>query len=381
MLSRRTLLKTATALVAASLIMPSTAQADEPIPVVATFSILGDMVERIGGEHVALTTIVGPGGDSHVYQPTPQDAVAVASAEVMFVNGLQFEGWLDRLAEAAPFQGEMVVATMGIDALAFEDGHEDHHDEHGDDHHDEEHADHDDHDHDKEHANHDDHDHDKEHADHGDDHADHDDHDHDKDHAEHDGHDHDEEHAEHDDHAGHDHGAFDPHAWQTVENALIYVDNITQGLVKAAPEHADVFEANRDAYVAELKALEAELDAIMAAIPEDKRTVVTSHDAFGYFGAHYGMTFKAPQGLSTASEASAADVAKLIEQIREEGISAAFVEQLADDRLLKQITNETGISIGGKLYAGTLSGEDGPAATYIDMLRHNAMAIANALGS
>ncbi|MEM1387739.1 MAG: metal ABC transporter substrate-binding protein [Pseudomonadota bacterium] len=390
MSSRRALLRTATGLVAASLLLPSAALADEPIPVVATFSILGDMVERIGGEHIALTTLVGPDGDAHVYQPTPQAAKSVSEADILFINGLEFEGWLERLAEAASFDGDIVVATAGIEPIAFDEHGDEHDDEHGahghDDHAEGEHEDHTE-------AEAHGHDHGDEetaeaeaqgHDDHGDeDHA-HDDHD---DHA--DGEKHGAEevagHDDHDDHghghAGHDHGAFDPHAWQSIENALVYVDNITAALAKADPDNAATFYTNRAAYVAELEALQVEIDALMAAIPEDRRTIVTSHDAFGYMAAHYGLTVEAPQGLSTESDPSAADVAALITQIRDEGISAVFVESITDNRLLEQIASETGAMIGGTLYSDALSDEDGPAATYIDMMRHNAMTLSQALGS
>ncbi|MEO0372007.1 MAG: zinc ABC transporter substrate-binding protein, partial [Pseudomonadota bacterium] len=153
MLSRRFLLTTALATV-----LPMTAQADEPIKVVATFSILGDMVDNIGGDAIELTTLVGPDGDAHVYSPTPQDARAVAEADVLMINGLEFEGWLERLTEAASFDGKLVVATDGIEAIAF--GEDDHHDEHDDhdDHGHDDHAEdkHDDHAHGDEHK-HDDH--------------------------------------------------------------------------------------------------------------------------------------------------------------------------------------------------------------------------------
>lgn len=459
MKSRKLLLKSATALVALSFAAPTVALADGHTKVVATFSILGDMVERVGGDHIELTTIVGPDGDAHVYQPTPQDARAVSEADVLIVNGLEFEGWLERLTEAAGFDGELVVATAGIDAIPFEEGGEDD-DEHDD------HADHDEHGH-GEHAfewagvfdlaagtykwsfakvdggyadpamkmvileasdieaseelaegllaaetsvdkadgdvlvasdaaytlNFDD---TKdmtvftveiakagqytfftehmpfefeadEHffkdlaaadvepiaqepdADHG--------------------------------HHGHHHGAFDPHAWQSIDNALVYVDNIATALAAADSDHTEMFNANRDGYVAELKALDAEIDGLMTALPEEDRTVVTAHDAFGYFAATYDIKFLAPVGMSTESEASAADVAKLITQIREEGIKAVFVEAITDNRLLEQIANETGASIGGTLFSDALSGEDGPASTYVDMMRHNAQTLAGALGS
>ncbi len=355
MTTRRTLLKSATAVLALSLAGPAAAQPTEQIPVVATFSILGDMVERIGGKHVAVTTLVGPDGDTHVYQPTPAAARSVSEAQVLFVNGLEFEGWLDRLIDASDFDGLRVVATKGIEPIAYEDG-EDHaqHDDHADSGHD--------------HGKHEGEDHAK--HDHGDGHDDH---------AEEAGHDH-EDHAE----TGHDHhhhGAFDPHAWQSLGNAVFYVNNITAALAQSDPANAADFYQNRAAYVAEIEALDAEIREMVASLPANRRTVVTSHDAFQYFGRDYGLTFLAPQGLSTESEVSAQDVARLIEQMRAEDISAVFVENITDSRLLEQIANETGATIGGTLYPGALSSPDGPAPTYLDMMRHNATTLAQALSS
>lgn len=338
MTHRRTLLKTATASLAWMVAAPAWAQTDSPTRVVASFSILSDMVARIGGEHVTVSTLVGPNGDAHVYQPTPAAARDVSQADILVVNGLEFEGWLDRLAEAAAFSGGMVVATDGIDPIAYDDDHDDRHEDHA----------------------------------HGEDK--HDDHDHAA-----------AEHEDHDDHAGdhhdHDHGAFDPHAWQSLTLAVTYVDNITAALANADPSHAASFYENRAAYVAEIDALRAEIADMMSAIPPDRRTVVTSHDAFQYLGREYGLTFLAPQGLSTESEASAQNVTKLIEQMRAENISAVFVENITDPRLLEQIATETGATIGGTLYTGALSDADGPAPTYLDMMRHNATTIAMALGS
>ena len=345
MTSLRFALKSATALAAFSLSFPLASWAEEPLPVVATFSILGDMVERIGGEHIALTTLVGPDGDTHVYQPTPKAARSVAEADVLFLNGLDFEGWLERLAEAASFDGAMVVATNGVVPIAFDD-----HDDHDD------HADHDDHD-----------DHDK-----------HDDHDGHDDHDEHDKHD---DHDNHDDHAGHDHGAFDPHAWHSLENAVIYANNIAAGLAQADPENAGDYYANRATFISEIETLSADIEAMMKRLPADKRTVVTPHDAFGYFAATYDLTFVAPQGMSTESEASAGDVAALITQIREDSISAVFIESITDNRMMEQIANETGATIGGTLYSDALSAQSGPASTYLDMMRHNATTLFDALGN
>ena len=335
MFLRRTLLASVSATALAVTALPPMAQADEPMPVVATFSILGDMVGRIGGEHISLTTLVGPDGDAHVYQPTPKDARSVSEAEVMFINGLDFEGWLERLAEAASFDGTLVTATKGIDAIAFDD-----------------HDDHDDH---KDHGDHDDH---KDHDDH-DDHKDHDD---------------------HDDHHGHNHGAFDPHAWLSLDHAVTYVDNITAALATADPENAADYYSNRADYIAQIDSLSKEVAVMMSSIPEKKRTVVTPHDAFGYFSQTYDIKFVAPQGLSTDSEISASDVAELIEQIREEGISAVFIESITDNRMIEQIANETGAVVGGTLYSDALSAKEGPASTYLKMFRHNAVTISSVLG-
>lgn len=341
--NRRSLLKSAIALAVLSLAAPAAAQSDGPIPVVATFSILGDMVQRIGGEQVAVSTLVGANGDTHVYQPTPAAARAVSEAKILVVNGLEFEGWLDRLIDASDFRGLRVVATDGVSAIAYEEDadHEEHAAEEGHDH---------DHDHEK-HAAKEEHDHDHE------------------------------AHEEAGAHDHHDHGAFDPHAWQSLTNAVVYVDNITAALAKADPENAGTFYQNREAYVTEIKALDAEIREIVASLPTGHRTVVTSHDAFQYFGRDYGLTFLAPQGLSTESEASAQDVARLIEQMRDKDISAVFVENITDSRLLERIAEETGATIGGTLYPGALSGPEGPAPSYLDMMRHNATTLAQALSS
>ena len=332
MITRRVLLKSTAAVAALTVLAPASAESDGPIRVVATFSILGDMVSRIGGEHVAVTTLVGPDGDTHVYRPTPAAARAVSEADILVVNGLGFEGWLDRLIESTNFDGVRVVATAGIDPITFEDDHGDDHDG--------------DHDHEESKAA----------EDHGDEHDAHGD--------------------EHEDHA---HGAFDPHAWQSLRHAVTYVDNVTLALANFSPESASTFYRSRALYVAEIEALDAEIRSLLAEVPDDARTIVTSHDAFQYFGRDYGLAFIAPQGLSTESEASAKDVVRLIELIREQGIRAVFLENIADSRLLKRIADETDATIGGTLYPGALSGPEGPAPTYLDMMRHNARTLAQAL--
>ncbi len=330
MITRRFLLASAAALAFAA-----PAFAESKLKVVSTFSILTDIVANVGGDRVEITTLVGPNGDAHVYQPSPADAEAMAGTAVIVANGLGFEGWMDRLVEASGTKATIVIASDGITPIAF-----------GEDEHD---------------------------------HTEGEAHDHDHEHAEGAAHDHD--HAKEEaGHEGHDHGAFDPHAWQSVTNVALYVGNIERGLAAADPAGAETFKANAAAYLAELDALDAEIRAAFAALPEDRRTVVTSHDAFGYFAAAYGLTFVAPQGVSTEAEASAQDVAALITQIKGEAIGAVFVENIADPRLLDQIASETGAKIGGTLYSDALSAADGPAATYLTMMRHNLSQLTAALG-
>jgi zinc/manganese transport system substrate-binding protein len=171
----------------------------------------------------------------------------------------------------------------------------------------------------------------------------------------------------------------DPHAWQSIANAKIYVANIRDALTKADPAGAREYEANAKAYLAELDALEGEVKAAVEKIPVGRRRVITTHDAFGYFGDAYGMQFIAPEGVSTESEASAKDVAGIIAQIRRQKIPAVFMENISDPRMMRQIVKETGAKIGGTLYSDALSEPSGPAATYIDMMRNNVRELRDAL--
>lgn len=297
----------AAAIAAGLLVAPASA---EPIKAIASFSILGDLVKQVGGDRVAVETLVGPDGDAHVFSPSPADAKKVAEAKIVFENGLGLEGWISKLVKSSGSKAPVVVASQGVKAreMAEED----------------------------------------------------------------DGHEH-----------GHDHGheAMDPHAWQDAANAKIYVANIRDGLIAADPDGKAAYEANAAAYAQKLDALDAEIRAAWAKIPDDRRRVITSHDAFGYYAAAYGVEMIAPQGVSTEAEASAKDVARIIRQIRKENIPAVFVENISDKRLIQRIAKETGAKIGGALYSDALSGADGPAATYLDMMRSNLRELTGALSS
>ena len=288
----------------------------EPLKVVASFTVIADLAKNVGGERVDITTIVGPDGDAHVYEPRPADAVDLGKADVVLVNGLHFEGFLQRLVEASATKATIVELTKGVTPIEFK----------------------------------------PEFAEAEEDHADADAHDHD-----------------------HDHGSVDPHAFQSIPNAEIYVRNIADAFCAADADGCDAYRSNADAYDKKLQALDGEVRSAIAAIPPEKRMVITSHDAFGYFEHEYGLTFLAPQGISTDSDPSAADVARLVEQVRKDKAAAIFVENITNPSLIEQIASETGIKVGGALYSDALSGPDGPAATYIDMMKNNIRQIKGAI--
>lgn len=317
-----------------------TAQAAEPLKVVASFSILGDIVREVGGADISLTTLVGPDGDAHGYEPTPGDAKKLADARVLVVNGLDFETWLPKLTKASGFAGQTVTASKGVTPRKFA-GHGDGHDHDHKDDHDHDHKD----GHDHKHAHDDDHDHD---------------------------HDHKSGHHHH-------HGDADPHAWQSLANGVIYARNVADGLAAADPEHAQAYRQRADAYIAKLQTLDASLRKTFAAIGADRRKVVTSHDAFGYFGDAYGVTFIPAMGVSTDAEPSAREVAAIIEQVRRDKVPAVFVENISSPKLVQQIARETGAKVGGTLYSDALSKPGQPGATYLEMFEWNARQLAAAL--
>lgn len=302
----------------AMLALMSPAASAEPLKVVASFSIIADFAKEVGGDRIALTTLVGPGGDAHVYEPRPKDVAAMSDASVVLVNGLHFEGFLKRLAEASGTKAPVVELTEGVETIpAGEEGHG---------------------------------------------------------HESHEGGEHDNAGHDH----GHDHGPIDPHAFQSVTNAKIYVANTAKAFCTADAEGCPIYEANAAAYGQKLDALDAEIKQEIASIPEGRRTIITSHDAFGYFEHTYGLRFLAPEGVSTDSEASAADVAALIRQVREDKAAAIFVENVTNPRLVEQIASETGVKLGGTLYSDALS-EGPPAATYIELMRSNIATIKGAV--
>lgn len=289
-LSRRSLLAAALALPA----RPPLAQPAPRLPVVASFSILGDLVRSVGGHRVDVATIVGPDGDAHVYQPSPQDGRRLAAAKLVFVNGLGFEGWIDRLVAASKTKAKIVVASRAVTPHKEKEG-------------------------------------------------------------------------------------IDPHAWQDVANVKIYIANIRDALVEADPDGAEFYQASAAHYLSELGALDADIVAAIGSIPQRRRRLVSTHDAFGYFAARYGVQFIAPQGVSTDAEASARDIARIVDAVKAHKVAAVFLENVVDPRFAQRIAAETGAKVGGTLYSDALSAPDGPASTYIRLMRHNVKELTHAL--
>ena len=283
------------------------AWAAEPLPVLTSFSILADITQQVGGERVTVSSLVGPNQDAHVYQPSPQDVKKLLASRVFVVNGLGFEGWIQRLTQSSQYRGQTVVASEKIKPLAVKTSH---------------------------------------------------------------GHDHGHR---------HDHGkGVDPHAWHNPQHVIQYGHTIAQALAKADPAGASYYQQRAQQFEQQLRQLDQSIEQQFAAIPVAQRKVITSHDAFSYLGQRYQIRFIAPQGMSTESEASAASVAKLVKQIRQEKVKALFVENMADQRLLQQISQETNVKVGGKLYSDALSA-GAPAGSYIELMQYNAKNLASAL--
>lgn len=271
------------------LLIPGCALAGS-IKVVASFSVLGDMVHQIAGDLAEVTVLVPPDGDAHTFDPSPADAEKLAGAALVVSNGLGLDGWLDRLAKSAGYGGPRVVASEKITSRQMTEG---------------------------------------------------------------------------------GRAVIDPHGWQDLRNGILYVRTIEAALEAADPGNTIAYAKRASSYVQDLAALDTEVRAAIEKVPRAKRRVISSHDAFGYFSGAYGVTFLAPQGLSTDSEPSAGDVARLVDQIRQEHIGALFLENMADHRLIDVIASETGVVTGGTLYADALSPPSGPAPTYAGMFRNN----------
>ncbi|WP_336278914.1 metal ABC transporter solute-binding protein, Zn/Mn family [Bartonella sp. CB175] len=288
-------------------LLPFSAFAHDKIKVVTSFSILADLVKNVGGDHISMTTLIGPNANTHTYEPTPHDAQALKSAHIIFINGLHLEGFIDRLITASGTKALLVEVSAHISPLKTKKqkyGIKGYH---------------------------------------------------------------------------HHHNSIDPHAWQTIPNTKIYIQNIATALCNIDQQSCTVYKNNADAYIQKLNKVQKIITTQIATIPKDERIIITSHNAFGYFAQEYGFTILSPQNASKEAEATAADVAKLIKQITTNKATALFIENISNPHLIEQISRETGLKIGGTLYSDALSNKNGPAATYLDMMKHNVNTIIDAI--
>ena len=271
--------------------MPFAARADGTLRVIASFSILADLVRQIGGDAVAVASLVGPDGDAHVFEPRPKDLRMLLAAGVLVRNGLGLEGWMDRLTETAGFKGTVVVAADKVMPRTMKE----------------------------------------------------------------------------------ESGAIatDPHAWQDPRNTVLYVEAIAAGLAAADPVNAGRYRDSAGRYAEQIEQVDRWIAATLGAIPVEQRRILTTHDAFGYYGARYGVALRSAEGISTDAEPSAKVIAGLVRQIRREKVRAVFIENMTSPRIARMLARETGAVLGGTVYSDALSPPDGPAATYLDMLRHN----------
>lgn len=283
---------------------------EAPLKVVASFSILADIVKQVGGDKVCVETLVGPGVDAHLFQPAPSDARKLDGAAIFFINGLGFEGWTERLLETAGSRARLVTVSDNITTRTIESEEHDHGDGHG----------------------------------------------------------------------AHRHatGETDPHAWQSVTNIKTYVANIRDTLSEADALHTKIYDSNAVRYLKELDGLENDIKKTLAVIPVQKRVIITSHDALGYYGDAYGIKILAAQGMQMEGEPTAKKIAGLVEQIKKEGVRVLFVENVGNSRLLNQLREEAGAVLGGTLYSDALTTAP-PADSYIGLMRSNTAQITRAL--
>jgi ABC-type Zn uptake system ZnuABC Zn-binding protein ZnuA len=300
------------------------APATEKLKVVATYSIVGDMVQNVAGDAIELRVLVGPDSDAHTFEPTPQDSVALQEAKLIVENGLEFESWLDELYNSSGSQAVRAALSDGLEPLEGE-----HHE--GEEGHEEGEAK-------------------------GTEEA----------------------HSEEE----HGHGEFDPHIWHSTANAAVMVKNIQNALSTVDPANAATYQANAEKYLAEIAALEAFIKEQANSLPAERRKLVTSHDTFGYFARDYGFEIvgTALGSISTESGDPAADqLAKLVNEIKAAGVPSIFAENVANEKLMSQIATEAGVKLAPTLYTDALGKPGSAGETYLKMMRYNVEIIVAAL--
>ena len=341
----------------------------ETLTVVATFSILSDLVQNIGGDRIALETLVGPGADAHTFEPSPADNQALLVADLVFENGLGFETWLDGLYESSGSEARRVVVTEGIEDLIEAGEHEEeetHEAAHGGE---------------EGHAGEQEQEDGEEHAEEAEGTAEADHADEDADHEAESG-----RATEEEGHTAEDgedvHGEYDPHVWHDVTNAIHMVERIRDALAEADPRNAAIYRSNAARYIGELRALDETVRERTSALPEERRKLVTSHDTFGYFARRYGFEIvDTALGTTTEeSEPAAAEVARLVQEIEAANVPAVFTENVSNPGVMERVAQETGVEVAPPLYTDALGEPGSESETYVGMARYNVEIIVEALG-
>ncbi len=298
------------------------AQGNEPLRVVATFSILADWVQQVGGVRIEVVTIIPPGGDAHGFDPSPDQVGQIADADLIFEIGAGFEPWLDDMVAASGSTAQRVVVSDGLDLISTTE------DEHSEE------------------------------ATPG------------------------EDHAEHEEDEEHQHGEFDPHLWHDVANVIAIVEVIRMHLGSADSANAATFDANAKAYTAALTELDTYIRQETANVPEERRKLVASHDTFAYFARAYGFEVIGTALNSVTTESSdppAGEIASLVEQITASGVPAIFAENVSNPDLMQSIADEAGVTLAPPLYTDALGEPGSDGADYISMMRYNTTTIVTAL--
>ena len=277
----------------------STITAQRALKIVASASMIEDIAAQIAQDDHTVVSIVPIGGDPHLHEPTPSDARLVAAADLILINGLTFEGWINELISNSGTKAKVITVSEGINVLSSQTYQ----------------------------------------------------------------------------------NSADPHAWMDVSNAIIYTENIAKALQSLDPSRSEVYASRSISYIQKLKALDEEILQAISNIPEEKRILITSHDAFQYYGRRYGIKLEAIMGISTEAEVQTADIMRINNVIRKQHVPAIFVESTINPKLIKQLARDNNISIGGELFADSLGDEDSPASTYISMMRYNTNTIVAGLSA
>ena len=278
-------------------VLSSSLQSQEQLNIVASASMLQDIASRVIGSDQDIKMIVPIGGDPHLHEPTPSNARLVAGADLILINGLTFEGWINELIDNSGTTGKVLTVTKGVDVLGSQVYK----------------------------------------------------------------------------------NSTDPHAWMDASNAIIYARNVRDAMIELDPANQDKYNLNYSEYEKELHELDEEITAAIKTIPEERRILITSHDAFQYFGRRYGIQLEAIMGISTEAEAQTADIIRVNKVIKERKVPAVFIESTINPKMVQQMAKDNNVKVGGSLYADSLGDKDSPAATYVEMLRYNTRTIVAAL--